>query len=309
MLNMGFMRGLSAAYMDATPAINDWLAGLFADDPALDPGRVQLLREVAAVGYANPLFHAATEQDSAYRKMLAALWRESPVGRIGEGEQLATMASLLHTDADGASLAGAWIRRSGLAAEDWLERYLDAYLVPLVHCLVAHDLVFMPHGENVILVLRDGVPERVLLKDLAEEVAVLGSRTPLPEAVERLRAEVAPEDHGLSILTDIVDCFLRFLAPLLVREGLVTEERFWAVVAGRLTAYRARHPESVERFDALGLREPTFRLSCLNRLQLRNNRQMVDLADPAGSLAYAGELDNPLAASPFTSRRHPSVAV
>ena len=308
-LNMGFLRGLSAAYMDATPAINDWLAGLFADDPALDPGRVQLLREVAAVGYANPLFHAATEKDSAYRKMLAALWRESPVGRIGEGEQLATMASLLHTDADGASLAGAWIRRSGLAAEDWLERYLDAYLVPLVHCLVAHDLVFMPHGENVILVLRDGVPERVLLKDLAEEVAVLGSRTPLPEAVERLRAEVAPEDHGLSILTDIVDCFLRFLAPLLVREGLVTEERFWAVVAGRLTAYRARHPESVERFDALGLREPTFRLSCLNRLQLRNNRQMVDLADPAGSLAYAGELDNPLAASPFTSRRHPSVAV
>jgi siderophore synthetase component/RimJ/RimL family protein N-acetyltransferase len=296
-LNMGFLRGLSAAYMDATPAINDWLQGLFAADPELDPGRVQLLREVAAVGYANPLFHEATDRDSAYRKMLAALWRESPAGRIGAGEQLATMASLLHTDAHGASLAGAYIRRSGLDATEWLERYLDAYLVPIVHCLVRHDLVFMPHGENVILVLRDGVPERVLLKDLAEEVAVLGERTALPPQVERLRARVAPEDHGLSILTDIVDCFLRFLAPLLVREGLVTEERFWAVVAGRLADYRARHPESAGRFDSLGLLEPTFRLSCLNRLQLRNNRQMVDLADPAGSLAYAGELDNPLAAA------------
>jgi siderophore synthetase component len=270
---------------------------LFAADPELDPGRVQLLREVAAVGYVNPLFHAATDRDSAYRKMLAALWRESPAARIAGGEQLATMASLLHTDAHGASLAGAYIRRSGLDATAWLERYLDAYLVPIVHCLVEHDLVFMPHGENVILVLRDGVPERVLLKDLAEEVAVLGDRTALPESVERLRAEVAPEDHGLSILTDIVDCFLRFLAPLLVREGLVTEERFWSVVAGRLTDYRARHPESTERFDGLGLLAPAFRLSCLNRLQLRNNRQMVDLADPAGSLAYAGELDNPLAAA------------
>ena len=31
-LNMGFMRGLSAAYMEATPAINDWLADLIARD-------------------------------------------------------------------------------------------------------------------------------------------------------------------------------------------------------------------------------------------------------------------------------------
>lgn len=300
-LNMGFLRGLSAAYMDATPAINDWLASVFADDPELDPDRVQLLRETAAVGYSNPLFHAATDRHSAYRKMLAALWRESPAERAGTGESLATMASLLHVDAAGEPFVAALVRRSGLSAADWLERYLDAYLVPIVHCLVRHDLVFMPHGENVILVLRDGVPVRVLLKDLAEEVAVLGERTELPEQVRRIRAEVDPADHGLSILTDIVDCFLRFLAPLLVRSGLITEERFWAVVAGRLTAYRARHPESAERFDALRLLEPAFPLSCLNRLQLRNNQQMVDLADPAGSLAYAGELENPLAAAAVRS--------
>ncbi|MGD6979008.1 MULTISPECIES: GNAT family N-acetyltransferase [Citricoccus] len=296
-LNMGFLRGLSAAYMDATPAINDWLAGLFADDPELDPSRVQLLRETAAVGYRNPLFHAATDRHSAYRKMLAALWRESPAERIEQGETLATMASLLHVDAQGTPFVAALVRRSGLETADWLERYLESYLVPIVHCLVRHDLVFMPHGENVVLVLRDGVPVRVLLKDLAEEVAVLSERTLLPEDVRRLRAEVDPEDHGLSILTDVVDCFLRFLAPLLVREGLITEEGFWTVVASRLTAYRARHPESADRFDSLRLLEPTFRLSCLNRLQLRNNQQMVDLADPAGSLAYAGELDNPLAAA------------
>ena len=34
-LNMGFMRGLSAAYMEATPAINDWLARLVESDPVL----------------------------------------------------------------------------------------------------------------------------------------------------------------------------------------------------------------------------------------------------------------------------------
>ena len=38
-----------------------------------------------------------------------------------------------------------------------------------------------------------------------------------------------------------------------------------------------------------------FALSCLNRLQLRNNQQMVDLPDPAGALQLIGRLDNPLA--------------
>ena len=40
---------------------------------------------------------------------------------------------------------------------------------------------------------------------------------------------------------------------------------------------------------------PTFRHSCLNRLQLRNTLQMVDLADQAESLIFAGELANPIA--------------
>ncbi|OEV23795.1 hypothetical protein AN219_26295, partial [Streptomyces nanshensis] len=64
----------------------------------------------------------------------------------------------------------------------------------LLHCFYAYDLVFMPHGENVILVLdAHGVPRRVLFKDLAEEVAVMSRDAELPPEVERIRADV-PED-------------------------------------------------------------------------------------------------------------------
>ena len=38
-----------------------------------------------------------------------------------------------------------------------------------------------------------------------------------------------------------------------------------------------------------------FAHSCLNRLQLRNTLQMVDLADQAESLIFAGTLPNPAA--------------
>lgn len=40
---------------------------------------------------------------------------------------------------------------------------------------------------------------------------------------------------------------------------------------------------------------PEFARSCLNRLQLGNNQQMLDLANPAGNLKFAGTLRNPLA--------------
>ncbi|NEB67823.1 IucA/IucC family siderophore biosynthesis protein, partial [Streptomyces fulvissimus] len=129
---MGFMRGLSAAYMEATPAINDWLAQLVAGDEVFRAARFSIIRERAAIGYHHRQYERATDRYSPYRKMLAALWRESPVPSLGEGQRPATMASLLHTDAGGASLAGALIAESGLAPEVWLRRYLDAYLTPVL---------------------------------------------------------------------------------------------------------------------------------------------------------------------------------
>ena len=117
-LNMGFMRGLSPQYMKATPAINDWLRDLILGDPALQKRRLTLIREVAAIGYHNGYYEAASAKDSPYRKMLSALWRESPVPLLEDGQQLATMASLLHVDAAGRPMVSALIERSGLAPAD-----------------------------------------------------------------------------------------------------------------------------------------------------------------------------------------------
>jgi siderophore synthetase component len=51
----------------------------------------------------------------------------------------------------------------------------------------------------------------------------------------------------------------------------------------------------VAQFARHDLFAKDFPLSCLNRLQLRNNQQMLDLADPSGGLQMAGRLGNPLA--------------
>ncbi|MCP9208601.1 IucA/IucC family protein [Streptomyces sp. NEAU-Y11] len=294
-LNMGFMRGLSAAYMEATPAINDWLAGVIEADDTFRAARFSIIRERAAIGYHHRQYEAATNRYSPYRKMLAALWRESPVPTLEPGQRLATMASLLHTDTDGNSFVSALIEESGRTPAEWLRGYLDAYLTPVLHSFYAYDLVFMPHGENAILVIEDGAVGRVIFKDIAEEIAVMDPSAVLPPAVERIRADVPEDMKLLSVFTDVFDCFLRFLNGILVDDGVLTEDAFWRTVADCVTAYQESAPQLADKFAQYDLFAEDFALSCLNRLQLRNNKEMVDLQDPAGALQLIGTLRNPIA--------------
>ncbi|GAA3871075.1 IucA/IucC family protein [Streptomyces sedi] len=296
-LNMGFVRGLSARYMRVTPAINDWLLELVNGDEVLHRYGFGILREHAAIGYHPRHYEEAAPKRSSYLKMLAALWRESPLPALAPGQRLATMASLLHADPEGPSFVGGLIKESGLPAERWLRRYVDAYLVPLVHCAYAHDLVFMPHGENVILVLENGVPVRVLMKDLAEEIGVLNEDREVPEDVARVRFPT-PEDDlwPLSVFTDVFDCVFRFLNAILVNDGLLDEDTFWRTVSEAVTDYQRSVPELAEKFARYDLFADTFHRVCLNRLQLKNNKQMVDIENPDEDQSHlVGQLDNPLA--------------
>ncbi|WP_416338931.1 IucA/IucC family protein [Paraburkholderia sp. CNPSo 3076] len=294
-LNMGFMRGLSPYYMSGTPAINDFIKGLVASDPYLQDKGFTILREVASIGFRNRYYETAVQVDSPYKKMFSALWRENPLRLAGDRQRLMTMAALLHTDRHGAALLPALIEASGLTTQAWLERYMQAYLAPLVHCFYAHDLVFMPHGENLILVLENHVPVHAIMKDIAEESAILNKDAPLPENVKRLAVDVPERVKLLAIFIDVFDGFFRYMNQILVEHGCCTEDVFWNTVARCVARYQDEHPQLARKYAEYDLFAPEFLHSCLNRLQLGNNLQMVNLADPAGNLKMAGNLRNPLA--------------
>ena len=293
--SMGFLRGLSPAYMRTMPAISDWLHAITEEDEFLRERGIRVLREHASVGYTGDAHHRSGVR-SDYTKQLAALWRESPLPLLAPDEHAASLAGVLHTDRAGRPLAGAWIERSGASAEAWVRALLDVYLVPVAHLLLSQDTAMMPHSENVILRLRDGFPVGAFWKDLGEEVAVLSNR-PLPEGIERIRAVTDPEERELAVHTDVLDGVLRHLAVLLHTTGILDETQFWGIAAQSLDEHRERFPEHWRELD---LFRESFAHSCLNRLQLRNPQRMVDLTNQSESLTYAGRLENPLA----TFRNH-----
>lgn len=308
-LNMGFMRGLSPYYMSGTPAINEFIKDLVSNDVTLRANGFTILQEVASMGFRNYYYEAAIPVDTPYKKMFSALWRESPLSLLKKGERLMTMAALLHVDKDGHALLPELIRRSGLGAKPWLQQYMKAYLEPLLHCFYKYDLSFMPHGENLILVLDNYVPVRAIMKDIAEECAILNleAKDNLPERVDRIAVDVPDHFKLLGIFIDVFDGVLRHVNHILVENDCCSEDDFWGSVAQCVYDYQAVHPEFAERYAHYDMFVPEFLHSCLNRLQLGNNVQMVNLSDPASSLKMAGNLVNPIA----KFRRHagtPTVA-
>jgi siderophore synthetase component len=106
--------------------------------------------------------------------------------------------------------------------------------------------------------------------------------------------DVDQDVKALALHTDVFDGVLRHLAAILHVDGVLAEDDFWAEVARCLRRHAEEHPELAEA-AAYDFFRPELRHSCLNRLQLRNTLEMVDLADQAESLIYAGTLENPVA--------------
>lgn len=292
-LNMGFMRGLSPYYMESTPVITDWISELLDDDKFLQQTGFTMLGEIASVGYRNR-YYETLGKTKAHNKMLSALWRESPFSKITPNQKLMTMAGLLHVDKDGNSLVVSLIHKSAVSIEVWLERYLNAYLTPLLHCLYQYELVFMPHGENLILVLEDHIPVKAIMKDITEEIAIFDKTAVLPEKAKRLVVPAENEIQALAIFTDVFDCFFRFLSDILVHHGGYNEYMLWKQVASCILTYQEANPHLSDKFQQVDLFAPEFKRCCLNRLQLLNTKHMLNLADPVESLQFMGTLKNPI---------------
>lgn len=294
-LNMGYVRILSPYFMRTTPAINEWVYALIEGDSFFSDNGFCILREVAAVGYTNQQYEAALEEDSPYKKMLAALWRESPLSKLEPGQRLMTMAAFLHTDTNGDALLPALIQSSGLETGAWIQQYLRCYLKPLLHCYYQYDTVFMPHGENLVMVMENNVPVKAIMKDIGEEVSVMSETMVLPEKAARIRVQVPEELKTRPIFTQVFDSIFRFIAAILDEQGNYPEHLFWKAVADCIHDYQQSHPALQDKFIRYDLFTPEITPDALNRMQILDNKKLRNRTNPF-DVPSTGVLINPVAA-------------
>ncbi|MBH8606434.1 IucA/IucC family siderophore biosynthesis protein [Thermoactinomyces sp. CICC 10521] len=269
-LNTLVYRGLPGERTVLAPKITEYIKGIWEKDRFLkEECRMILPGEIASLNYDHPYFSKLTGAPYQYLELLGAIWRESIYSYVEEDEKPVTLASLLYVDGKGNPYVSSLVKQSGLTLEEWLNRLFSVLLPPLLHYLYRYGVVFSPHGQNTILVLKDSAPRRLAVKDFVDDVNV--SRHPLPELSdlpadlkEVLRSE-PPEGLCQFIFTGLFICHFRYLSDLLEIHHQFPEAKFWGMVRDTIIRYQNRFPDWKERYELFDLLKPKFTKLCLNR--------------------------------------------
>jgi siderophore synthetase component len=283
-------RILSDHHVHNAPLISRWLDGICRNDAFLADGqRLAILAEPAGITVA--MEH---RREGAYG-MLGAIWRNAPESVLSEGEQVFPMTALTTLTGEQLTISP-WLERHGV--ERWVEALLEASAPPLLHLMMEHGVLLECHAQNTLLILRDGLPRRIAIRDLpgglhylqgATDESQLAGLRAAPAYRNALNASGGfmfgsrreARDYLLEVLFFIN---LGELAWRLQRYHGYAEQLFWEQAARTVLEYQSRFPASAARhreFDLLGAQ---LRIECLAARRL--------LAWSAPRLRVAG---NPLA--------------
>lgn len=292
--NTSCYRGIPGKYIAAGPLASRWLQQQFAQDDTLLQLGAQILGEPAAGYLAHTGYAALPKAPYRYQEMLGVIWRENPSCYLQEGEQAVLMAALMETDNSGRPLIDAWIARSGLDADAWLTKMFDAVVIPFYHLLCRYGVALIAHGQNVTLVMKDHIPQRILLKDFQGDMRLVDQDFPeadsLPAQVKAVTARLSADYIIHDLQTGHFVTVLRFISRLTAQCG-VSETRFYQLLAAVLQRYMARHPQMAERFALFDLFKPQIIRVVLNPVKLTFSEH-----DGGSRMLpnYFTDLDNPL---------------
>ncbi|OBZ12302.1 IucA/IucC family siderophore biosynthesis protein [Bacillus sp. FJAT-26390] len=259
--------------------ISDWLGKVVAGDDYLrDAQRVIVLKEVVGASYHHQKLPNILEQ-KVYGS-LGAIWRESLHPYLEPGEEAIPFNALVHTDLHGRPFIDSWVQEHGL--EKWLETLIQVSVLPLVHLLYAHGAALESHGQNMIVVMKQGIAQRIALKDFHDGIRYSPSVPhPLgypaieypPANHQRLNRNSFIEKDRPEELTDfLLDALflinLSEIAFFLEKHYGFAERRFWAVTAEAVIAYQKDFPELQSRFDCFDVFTPEIEVEQLARRRI-----------------------------------------
>jgi 2-[(L-alanin-3-ylcarbamoyl)methyl]-3-(2-aminoethylcarbamoyl)-2-hydroxypropanoate synthase len=265
--------------------ITDWLHGLLEHDEYAAQQGFFVLREVLGITF-------DYEQLPEYRQAktygsLGTVWRESIHGYLQPDEDAIPFNGLCYVQKNRVPLIDPWIQQFGV--EEWTRQVLEATISPLIHMLYAHGIGMESHGQNIILLHRNGQPTRVALKDFHDGVRFSVNHLTEPDQCPDLHPE--PPSHARINRNSFIktsnpedvrdftyDAFFFIaaaeLAMFLDEHYQLDEQRFWQMSAQVIHNYQRQHPQHEERFRLFDLFAPTVQIEELMKRRLLGDEDL-----------------------------------
>lgn len=301
--NTAVYRGLPSKRNLAAPAVTAWLKQIQSQDPDLKQSGVAFLGEVATLTIHQPCFDQIEGAPYQFKELFGCLWRESVDPVIGTGEQALSQAALLHRDINGQSILAVLIQASGLSPLQWLKRFAEVSVTPLLICLYKYGLAFSPHGENTMLIHTNGVPQKMVLKDFIDDINLVDEDFPelasLPIEGQILLRHPAYELSHF-IFTGLFMVHYRYICNVFLQDYPEhSEVEFWQTISLVIDAFHQAHPELAERIEKFAMFRAEFEKICLNRVRLFTTSYNDEAERPVP--VFLDRIANPV--SPETLKR------
>jgi siderophore synthetase component len=281
-INTSAPRHLLSHGIGSGPTLSQWIADIVAGDKFFQKHPLIILREYAGIHVnESELFLEADPEVCR----IGALWRESLTVHQRHDEAAAPLMALALIEQDGKPFIDPWVQRYGLS--NWLTQLLDTLILPVWHLLAHHGIGLEAHGQNTLLLHKEGWPVRLAARDFHESVEYVNSFLAHPEFApnfpnEPRYAHAKPNQYywmeSVDALRELaMDTLFVFhlseLALVCCEHYGLAEAKFWAMVNACLEAYRSAGYCDPERLDALNYQSPSIQVESLLRKKLCPNAQ------------------------------------
>lgn len=290
-VNTSTLRNIEAHSVATAPELSRWLDAVLDSDPLFGTSyRLDILREFAG---------AIVDRDGPLGGEIAAIWRESVESKLADGECAVPFNALMAIESDGLPFIDPWLQRYGI--KPWLDRLIEVAVLPVWRLLVVHGIATEAHGQNMVLVHRDGWPERLILRDFHDSLEFVPDfladpkmAPDFPALDPRYRRALPNQYYWMERPEDLrdlfVDCLFVFnlseISHLVQSFYGISEGAFWHRVSLRLAADIAEHGLG-ERAACLGFGSPEIVIESLlaRKLGLSGDALQHKVPNPLAAVA------------------------
>lgn len=229
-LNTSCIRGIDQKYIVNGSKISSFIKEIINKDNYLSQ-RMHSLSEIYSGCVKHNHFNRLNKISYHFKEYLGFLVREKSEKYCSDNEIAMPVAALLVENKD-ESLINYLINKSETSSEIWMRSYFKSVVAPIYYLQRKHGVGLVAHGQNIIVVLKNYIPVRVIVKDFQGDLRV-DQRYKNTDVSNFL--DILPQNYLIhDVFTGHFITFLRYLARTLYDSKLICEKRFYEILGDEM---------------------------------------------------------------------------